>query len=548
MYLKRVEIVGFRGINQLVLDIDPNQMMLTGENTWGKSSLLGALSLLSPEQLDYPFTARDFYQPTPDQPAPAEQALPSQRATLSFTFAEKQSGQWQSPIYQLFEPVAEVAEEGLKQLTYQILATRTSANDIVMAYHFLDRQGQVMATDAQLAERRQYLVRLSPVMRLKNPLQHEMKGVSPEILSDHYLELLSHQLKAAQTSLSGDDVFKGLQVARALMSYYLVDSHQRDKLKRQAPLGYQPSLTDWNVLDRFNHALDGLEDEYTRLSLLAVFTGLLCSEEGQAWSAAAMPILLLEEPESQLHPIILSVAMHLLGHLPVQKIITTNSSDTLALAELMQIYRLKRYPDYIEAKHVNEKSLGHSDVRRIKFHILYRRSAALFARTWLLVEGETEVWILRELAEQAGYYLNSEGVQIIEFAQCGLKPLIKYAQQMGIHWHVLTDGDQAGKKYADTVRSLCPQERQLDDYLTVLPAKDMENFMFRHGFSHIYKMMACGTTAHIDMPISRIIQKAIHKSSKPDLAVAICDDARARGLQAIPNLFKQMFARIVKSS
>nr|VXZ86634.1 Uncharacterised protein [Klebsiella pneumoniae] len=34
---------------------------------------------------------------------------------------------------------------------------------------------------------------------------------------------------------------------------------------------------------------------------------------------------------------------------------------------------------------------------------------------------------------------------MIEFAQSGLKPLIKFARRMGIQWHVLVDGDEAGK-------------------------------------------------------------------------------------------------------
>jgi putative ATP-dependent endonuclease of OLD family len=36
-------------------------------------------------------------------------------------------------------------------------------------------------------------------------------------------------------------------------------------------------------------------------------------------------------------------------------------------------------------------------------------------------------------------------VKVIEFAQSGLKPLIKFARRMGIEWHVLVDGDEAGK-------------------------------------------------------------------------------------------------------
>ncbi|STV38417.1 OLD family ATP-dependent endonuclease [Klebsiella pneumoniae] len=65
---------------------------------------------------------------------------------------------------------------------------------------------------------------------------------------------------------------------------------------------------------------------------------------------------------------------------------------------------------------------------------------------------------------------------MIEFAQSGLKPLIKFARRMGIQWHVLVDGDEAGKKYAATVRGLLNNDRELErDHLTSLPALDMEH-------------------------------------------------------------------------
>ncbi|PPS58289.1 hypothetical protein CRX72_12995 [Pantoea sp. BRM17] len=67
------------------------------------------------------------------------------------------------------------------------------------------------------------------------------------------------------------------------------------------------------------------------------------------------------------------------------------------------------------------------------------------SRCWLLVEGETEVWIVNELARQQGDHFAAEGIRVIEFAQAGLKPLLKFARRMGIAWHVLTDGDEAGK-------------------------------------------------------------------------------------------------------
>lgn len=51
---------------------------------------------------------------------------------------------------------------------------------------------------------------------------------------------------------------------------------------------------------------------------------------------------------------------------------------------------------------------------------------------------------------------------------------------MGIEWYVLVDGDEVGKKYVVTVRSLLNNDREVErEYLTALSALDMEYFMYR---------------------------------------------------------------------
>lgn len=66
MILERVEIVGFRGINRLSLMLEQNNVLI-GENAWGKSSLLDALTLLLSPELDlYHFVREDFWFPPGD--------------------------------------------------------------------------------------------------------------------------------------------------------------------------------------------------------------------------------------------------------------------------------------------------------------------------------------------------------------------------------------------------------------------------------------------------------------------------------------------------
>ena len=160
-------------------------------------------------------------------------------------------------------------------------------------------------------------------------------------------------------------------------------------------------------------------------------------------------------------------------------------------------------------------------------------------------KGKRETWVINELARQCGHHFDAEGIKVIEFAQSGLKPLVKFARRMGIEWHVLVDGDEAGKKYAATVRSLLNNDREAErEHLTALPALDMEHFMYRQGFSDVFHRVA-QIPENVPMNLRKIISKAIHRSSKPDLAIEVAMEAGRRGVDSVPTLLKKMFSRVL---
>ena len=536
MFIEQIDIKGFRGIKQLSLRLNAKSSVLIGENQWGKSSLISALKLLTLDNKFYQFVDSDFYYDKDD----------GNHISINVVYCESYATQLTEQAYQPLTAVSYRSPvDNLYRITYQINAQK-NGDTIITEHNLLNEHGERLNLDNPkllIA----ILINLNPVMPLKNSVNAKDLPVTNEPLSQYFIEQLSDQLKAHSAQLSQDELNRGLQAARSLLEYYFVDSQQRSNYKQLAQKS-NPKTEDWNSLERINNVLDDLDNDYLRTALLGIFGSIVNAKGDNPLSHSSVPILVLEEPESQLHPIILSVGFRLLKNLPTQKIITSNSSDLVSLFPLESIYRLIRQPDQIVSKYIAPHSLSVGDSRRILFHVLYRRPTALFARCWLLVEGETEVWLLRELAEQSGYHLSSEGIQLLEFAQCGLKPLIHYANKMGIRWYVITDGDMAGKKYAETVQSQCAPGENLNDYITVLPARDIENFLFKHGFSHVYKLAAYNTVAHIDMSVPKIIQKAIHKSSKPDLAIAVCDDAKARGKGAIPRLLTDTFAKLVKTS
>ncbi|MBA7846389.1 ATP-dependent endonuclease [Klebsiella sp. RHBSTW-00484] len=544
MHLERVEIVGFRGINRLSLMLEQNNVLI-GENAWGKSSLLDALTLLlSPEFDLYHFVREDFWFP------PGDVLGRERHLHIILTFRENEPGRHRVRRYRPLSDCWVPCDDGYQRVFYRLEGELADDDSVMTLRSFINGEGEALDLD-DIDELARHLVRLMPVLRLRDArfmrrIHNDTVPHSPQIeITARQLDFLSRELVHHPQNLTDGQIRQGLSAMVQLLEHYFAEqssAQSRNRLMRRYSHDEQRS---WRYLDIINRMIDKPGGRSHRVILLGLFSTLLQAKGTVRLDRDARPLLLVEDPETRLHPIMLSVAWHLLNLLPLQRITTTNSGELLSLTPVEHVCRLVRESSRVSAWRLGPGGMNAEDSRRIAFHIRFNRSSSLFARCWLLVEGETETWVINELARQCGHHFDAEGVKVIEFAQSGLKPLIKFARRMGIEWHVLVDGDEAGKKYAATVRGLLNDDRTLErDHLTTLPAMDMEHFMYRQGFDNVYHRVA-QLPMNIPMNMRRVITKAIHRSSKPDLAIEVAMDAGRRGVDAIPALLKKMFSRVL---
>ncbi|GJK91151.1 hypothetical protein TUM17568_23570 [Klebsiella oxytoca] len=544
MHLERVEIVGFRGINRLSLMLEQNNVLI-GENAWGKSSLLDALTLLlSPEFDLYHFVREDFWFP------PGDIQGREHHLHIILTFCENEPGRHRVRRYRPLSNCWVPCDDGYQRVFYRLEGELADDDSVMTLRSFINGEGEALELD-DIDELARHLVRLMPVLRLRDArfMRRIHNGTvphSPQIeITARQLDFLSRELVHHPQNLTDGQIRQGLSAMVQLLEHYFAEqssAQSRHRLMRRHSHDEQRS---WRYLDIINRMIDKPGGRSHRVILLGLFSTLLQAKGTVRLDRDARPLLLIEDPETRLHPIMLSVAWHLLNLLPLQRVTTTNSGELLSLTPVEHVCRLVRESSRVSAWRLGPGGMNAEDSRRIAFHIRFNRASSLFARCWLLVEGETETWVINELARQCGHHFDAEGVKVIEFAQSGLKPLIKFARRMGIEWHVLVDGDEAGKKYAATVRGLLNDDKMLErDHLTALPAMDMEHFMYRQGFDDVYHRVA-QLPINIPMNMRRVITKAIHRSSKPDLAIEVAMEAGRRGVDAIPALLKKMFSRVL---
>ncbi|EGB2172447.1 ATP-dependent endonuclease [Salmonella enterica] len=544
MILERVEIVGFRGINRLSLMLEQNNVLI-GENAWGKSSLLDALTLLLSPELDlYHFVREDFWFP------PGDIKGREHHLHIILTFRETQPGRHRVRRYRALEACWSLCEDDFHRIFYRLEGECGADGSVMTLRSFLNSDGQPLLVE-NINDQVRHLVRLMPVLRLRDArfMRRIRNGTVPNVpdveVTARQLDFLARELATRPQNLTDGQIRQGLSAMVQLLEHYFSEQgagQARHRLMRRRSQNEQRS---WRYLDIINRMIDKPGSRSHRVILQGLFSTLLQAKGTLRLHKDARPLLLVEDPETRLHPIMLSVAWQLLNLLPLQRIATTNSGELLSLTPVEHVVRLVRESSRVAAWRLGPGGLSAEDGRRIAFHIRFNRASSLFARCWLLVEGETETWVINELARQCGHHFDAEGIKVIEFAQSGLKPLVKFARRMGIEWHVLVDGDEAGKKYAATVRSLLNNDREEErEHLTALPALDMEHFMYRQGFADVFHRVA-QLPPNVPMNTRKIITKAIHRSSKPDLAIEVAMEAGRRGIDAVPPLFRKMFSRVV---
>ncbi|MBI4893908.1 MAG: DUF2813 domain-containing protein [Acidobacteria bacterium] len=536
MYLRSIRIENFRAIREGFVSFDETTLLI-GENDSGRTSVIEALALILGAEEER-FEARL-------QPLHIHQAPGVSRALLriQLSLEEHLPGAWRPPpeIASAFDRNA----AGLRCFRFDFEASATAGDGQLAVTWFIR---DTPSSPAELVDSPlllDWLRQMAPMLWLRSGVVSPAQQTRGGVLTDPLLAEVArcyHNLVAGTSADLVSELERGAAAAAGVVEKYthlfagaapLMGAMAAEVLRRTtvAPAASLPSAAS-----------------AARKIGMVLLLGAVLQLARRATLPEAMPLLVLDNPESNLHPMTLASVWRLLERVSIQKIISTNSGTLLSNAPLSGIRRLTRIGGQVSEWRVQPGALTSEDLRRVAYHVRSRRASALFARCWLLAEGETEFWVMPELARVLGYDFGELGIAPVEFAQAGLRALVKLADALGISWHLMADGDTAGDHYVSAARdaSRLAAGRYPGASVTQLPQTDIEHCFWFAGFDDVIRKIAYPKTSPQRVSAKAAIHKAIERTSNPFLALSLIEAAAGRGPASVPAILRQVIEDCVQ--
>ncbi len=548
MFLHALRIDNFRGIRKAAINLDDGTALI-GENDCGISSLLDALELALGRE-EEPDTYPDWlFHRTPGSVDPAGPIR------LQLRFREASEDEWSAAEYAPFAAVLPKPAGQPRELWFEMVIRPAQGGPARAEFCLRSPGDKNKSSDPALVR---LLRQLKPVIRVSagmltghgRDVTRREPGVTSSALFTAELSGLVGRINRAvdsrlsRTSLALEaDLEDGISAARSLMEFgELQLADWESGLTRNVS-----EILGWGPSEPGNDNTAGLnvpDSAPERLGILLLIGALLRARPAGI-RPGADPLWIIEEPEAHLHPITLTSMALFVRRIQRQKILTTYSGELLSTLPLSHIRRLVRHDGVLYERRVRANSLTRSEKRRFHYHLRARFGTTIFARLWLLVEGESEYWLIPQIARLMGYEFALEGIACVEFAQCGLEPPIKVARELGIEWHVLADGDQAGQNYATSAGQYLLDGNGAER-LTVLPEKDIERYFWQHGYAGVYTRHAHLPDGEIEqLSPGKIIKAAVRRRSKPFLALSLAKAIAREDSAGIPELLQKMIHNCV---
>ena len=496
MRLTNIAIHNFRCIRELSLDLDGTTILI-GENNTGKTAVLEAVRACLRlrgrgrrqfDEYDYRL-AHEGASPTDAEPI-----------DIRLSFVESDSEPWADEVGQTLTDLVVLDSDDRRRVTLRVTSQfDKGANDFITDWNFLNADGEPLPGSARSTGQLSNLQRLVPVFylsALRDASRHFTAGGRfwRSFLGE--LGLPEGERRTLETELAAlnDRIVEGhgplaevrgqMETAKDVIDFGTAQAVTVDALPTK--LFALLSRAEVHITSRSDAKVPlTAQGEGTQSLAVLLLFGAFLRSQLSGLDRHAQAIMALEEPEAHLHPSATRALMHLVREVPGQKLISTHSGHLLSGVNASAIRRLAYVGGDIKAHRIGIDVLSTEEMRKFDSHVKRSRGELLFAKCWLLVEGETEVILLTGVAEMLSLNLDRAGVYCVEYSQSDVGMLAKVANHLGIAWYCVIDDDSGRTKYEHRVSVQLGDAGHENRMAT--PYENIEFLLCENGFGDIFE-------------------------------------------------------------
>lgn len=528
--LAHLTIRNFRGIRDLTLELDETTVLI-GENNTGKTAVLQAIErcLSGPRGPDGRVFDEYDYRLESETASP-EAADP---ILIELRFEESEPASLPVELRETLDAVLILRADDRRQATLRV----TSFYDAVRSEFttesvFLNAEGQpgrpltaTLTTALHRAIPMHFLPALRDVGRhfaTLGPFWRDFLSASDldeadrrrfeEVMTD-----LNRQLIDSHPPLR--EVRENLHRAREVIGFGTEEPVGVDVLPTRASALLSQARVNLSSKEGAKIPLDRQGEGAQSLAVLLLVDAYLRRRLGRE-GGSAETITMLEEPEAHLHPAASRLLMEVVQRFPGQKIVSTHSGDLIGGIDPRSVRRLVYRDGEVRAYRADFDSMSEKDERTFRRVIRRGRGDLLFARCWLMYEGETEAVLFHGAAEALGLDLDRHGVSTLQCSEVPAGGLFRVANQFGIPWYLVYDGDLGRRQYESPAHANLDGAAAEDRLLC--PYSNIENYLSERGFEDLYaaglgKVAAAeasvermvGGTVPVPEALTKIVEKAV---------------------------------------
>lgn len=201
-------------------------------------------------------------------------------------------------------------------------------------------------------------------------------------------------------------------------------------------------------------------------------------------STVFFPLLAIEEPEAHLHPNAQKKLFRQIDTIAGQKIISTHSPYIAATAELKQIRSFYKN-EQVFCGRIKLGDLNAEDVRKINRQVISSRGEIFFSKLIVFFEGETEEQALPILAQK--YFSRSHVEMGLDFVGVGgyksYLPFLRFAEDLNVPWLIFSDAEADTKQWVAKHFENCNTAKNITDVVIFVDNdNDFEQQLIADGF------------------------------------------------------------------